>query len=229
MEEEQTKQLANLAKYTNRLKTMVIEKNSVEAAVRSLIVAVSCLKNVVVAVMDIALFWTSMEKCCKALATSDLKDTIQDLQEIDKEERIEFYYTDSVMIPLLTYMVQWTAVKSISTDFINGAENTRFRLNETITKADKAEMSREQHWDLASKTAGNVANNLNRQVAESNKKISTENAAPFFFDFKNVSSYFTDTKSQQHGTDRQQQIRRHGDQFIMIKIFTDTDDHIKRQ
>ena len=65
------------------------------------------------------------------------------------------------MIPLLTYMVQWTAVKSISTDFINGAENTRFRLNETITKADKAEMSREQHWDLASKTAGNVANNLN--------------------------------------------------------------------
>lgn len=34
-------------------------------------------------------------------------------------------------------------------------------------------MSREQHWDLASKTAGNVANNLNRQVAESNKKIST--------------------------------------------------------
>ena len=173
LEEEQTKQLANLAKYTNRLKTMVIEKNSVEAAVRSLIVAVSCLKNVVVAVMDIALFWTSMEKCCKALATSDLKDTIQDLQEIDKEERIEFYYTDSVMIPLLTYMVQWTAVKSISTDFINGAENTRFRLNETITKADKAEMSREQHWDLASKTAGNVANNLNRQVAESNKKIST--------------------------------------------------------
>ena len=173
MEEEQTKQLANLAKYTNRLKTMVIEKNSVEAAVRSLIVAVSCLKNVVVAVMDIALFWTSMEKCCKALATSDLKDTIQDLQEIDKEERIEFYYTGSVMIPLLTYMVQWAAVKSISTDFINGAENTRFRLNETITKADKAEMSREQHWDLASKTAGNVANNLNRQVAESNKKIST--------------------------------------------------------
>lgn len=173
LEEEQTKQLANLAKYTNRLKTMVIEKNSVEAAVRSLIVAVSCLKNVVVAVMDIALFWTSMEKCCKALATSDLKDTIQDLQEIDKEERIEFYYTDSVMIPLLTYMVQWAAVKSISTDFINGAENTRFRLNETITKADKAEMSREQHWDLASKTAGNVANNLNRQVAESNKKIST--------------------------------------------------------
>ena len=152
---------------------MVIEINSVEAAVRSLIVAVSCLKNVVVAVMDIALFWTSMEKCCKALATSDLKDTIQDLQEIDKEERIEFYYTDSVMIPLLTYMVQWAAVKSISTDFINGAENTRFRLNETITKADKAEMSREQHWDMASKTAGNVANNLNRQVAESNKKIST--------------------------------------------------------
>ena len=63
----------------------------------------------------------------------------------------------------------------------------------------------------------------------SNKKISTENAAPFFFYFKNVSSYCTDTKSQQHGTDRQQQIRRHGDQFIMIKIFTDTDDHIKRQ
>ena len=45
LEEEQTKQLANLAKYTNRLKTMVIEKNSVEAAVRSLIVAVSCLKK----------------------------------------------------------------------------------------------------------------------------------------------------------------------------------------
>lgn len=173
LEEQQTKQLSNLAKYTSRLNTMVIEKNSVEAAVRSLIVAVSCLKNVVVAVMDIALFWTSMEKCCKALATSGLMNTINDLQEINEEKRIKYYYTDSVMIPLLTYMVQWAAVKSIATDFIEGAENIRIRLNETVTKSDKADMSREQHWDLASKTAAGVANKLNRQVAENNHKINT--------------------------------------------------------
>lgn len=173
LEEEQTKQLSNLAKYTRRLDGMVIQNNSVEAAIRSLIVAISCLKNVVVAVMDIALFWTSMEKCCKELATSGLKDTIKDLQDIDKDTRIEFYYSDSVMFPLLSYMVKWAAVRSISMDFIKGAEETRARLNETIKTSDSSTMNREQHWDLASKTASVVANKLEEQVESSQQKTKT--------------------------------------------------------
>lgn len=171
LEEENTKQLGLLAEYTKKMEAVVIDQNSTEAAIQALIIAISCLKRVVVAMKDIALFWNSMEECCRALAESSLKDDIKSLQEIDKEERILAYYDVDIMYPMLCYAAKWMAVYCISKEYITAAEKTRFRLEDTIVNADSTEMSREDHWEKASALAGAVSNSLDMQIDDSKKKL----------------------------------------------------------
>ncbi len=171
LEQQKTEQLGLLAKYTKQMESVVIDQNATEAAIQSLIIAVSCLKRTVVALKDISLFWKSLESSCRALSDSSFKDTIKDLQSLDKAERIEFYYSEDVMYPLLNYMAQWSAIMFISNDYVKAAEKTRQHLNKTIVEADSVTMSRTAHWDQASELAGKVSGRIEQQVREGNKKI----------------------------------------------------------
>lgn len=172
LEEKKTEQLALLAKYTKEMESVVIDKNAMEAAIQSLIIAISCLKRTVVALKDIALFWKSLESSCRALSNNTLKDTIKDLQSLDKEERIEYYYSEDVMYPLLSYMAQWSSIMYICGDYLDAAEKTRQNLNKTLIESENtASIDRTEHWDKASKLAGQVGSRIDKQVKESNKKI----------------------------------------------------------
>lgn len=166
LEDSNTEQLALLAENTKKLAGIVIDQNSTEAAVQALIIAVSCLKKVVVAVKDIELFWNSMEACCRSLADSSLKDTIKDLQQIDKAERIEAYYSDMIMYPLLCYIAKWAAIGSISREYIAAAEKTRDNLNTTVTTADSSAMSRTDHWNKASQLAEQVSTRISTSITK---------------------------------------------------------------
>lgn len=166
LEDSNTEQLALLAENTKKLAGIVIDQNSTEAAVQALIIAVSCLKKVVVAVKDIELFWNSMEACCRSLADSSLKDTIKDLQQIDKEDRIEAYYSDMIMYPLLCYIAKWAAIGSISREYIAAAEKTRDNLNTTVTTADSSAMSRTDHWNKASQLAEQVSTRISTSITK---------------------------------------------------------------
>lgn len=170
LEEENTKQLAQIAEYTKKIETTVINKDSTESAIQALILAISCLKRVVVAVKDIALFWHSLEQSCRQLSESSLVDDIKAVQELDKEDRLEVYYDSETMYPLLCYAAKWTAIYSISNAYIKAAEKTRFRLNETVTNSDSVNMSREQHWEEASQLAGQVGERIQLQVEDSRNK-----------------------------------------------------------
>lgn len=179
LEEENTKQVGLLAKYAKQMESFVVDQKSIDAAIQALIIATSSLKRAVVAFKDIALFWNSLEESCRALAEATFKDTIKELQSLPKEERIEFYKDEEIMYPLLCYIAQWTAVASVSADYLDAAEKTRKHLNETLVMADSADMTRQQHWDKASSLAGKVGDRLQAQVTEGEQKIKnlTENKA----------------------------------------------------
>ncbi len=172
LQEENTKQMGLFAKYAKQIESFVIDKNAIEAAIQALIIATSSLKRAVVAFKDIALFWNSMEESCRALSESSFKRTIDDLQSLPKEERIEFYQSEDIMYPLLGYISQWTAIASVSGEYLDAAENTRKNLSEKLVSADSQDMlTREQHWDKASSLAGKVGNRLQDQVSVSREKI----------------------------------------------------------
>ena len=171
LEEENTKQVGLLAKYAKQMESFVVDQKSIDAAIQALIIATSSLKRAVVAFKDIALFWNSLEETCRALSDSTFKNTIKDLQVLPKEERIEYYKDVDIMYPLLCYIAQWTAVASVSADYLDAAEKTRKHLNETIITADSKDMTRQQHWDRASSLAGKVGDRLQEQVTEGQQKI----------------------------------------------------------
>lgn len=171
LEEENTKQVGLLAKYAKQMESFVVDQKSIDAAIQALIIATSSLKRAVVAFKDIALFWNSLEESCRALSESTFKNTIKDLQELPKEDRISFYKDVDIMYPLLCYIAQWTAVASVSADYLDAAEKTRTHLNETLVTADSTDMTRQQHWDKASSLAGKVGDRLQEQVTEGKQKI----------------------------------------------------------
>ncbi|MBD5540060.1 MAG: hypothetical protein HDR00_02530 [Lachnospiraceae bacterium] len=171
LEEENTKQVGLLAKYAKQMESFVVDQKSIDAAIQALIIATSSLKRAVVAFKDIALFWNSLEESCRALSESTFKNTIKGLQELPKEDRIEYYKDVDIMYPLLCYIAQWTAVASVSADYLDAAEKTRNHLNETLVTADSTDMTRQQHWDKASSLAGKVGDRLQEQVTEGEQKI----------------------------------------------------------
>lgn len=73
LEKQKTEQVGLLAKYAKQMEATVIDRQSTEAAIQSLILAISCLKKSVVALKDIAMFWSSLERSCKMLADNSLK------------------------------------------------------------------------------------------------------------------------------------------------------------
>lgn len=169
-EEENARQLGLIAKYTKQIEATVVTQQSTEAAVQALILAISCLKRVVVAVKDVALFWSSLEQSCRQLAESSLLEDIEAIQDLSLEERLEVYYDEETMYPLLCYGAKWTAIYAVSAEYIKAAEKTRFRLNESLVTSDSLDMSREQHWEQASQLAGEVGGRLELQIEESRNK-----------------------------------------------------------
>ena len=167
LEKQKTEQVGLLAKYAKQMEATVIDQHSTEAAIQSLILAVSCLKKSVVALKDIALFWSSLERSCRALADNSLKDDIKALQSADKADRIEAYQSPEIMYPIASYMAKWVAILSISRDYLAAAEKTRTHLNDTVSNSDSVSMTREDHWELASKLAGEVGDSLTRQISGS--------------------------------------------------------------
>lgn len=165
LEKQKTEQVGLLAKYAKQMEATVIDQHSTEAAIQSLILAVSCLKKSVVAMKDIALFWSSLERSCSALADNTLKEDIKALQAADKADRIEAYQSPEIMYPIASYMAKWVAILSVSRDYLAEAEKTREHLNDTVANSDSTEMSKEDHWELASRLAGEVGDSLTRQVA----------------------------------------------------------------
>lgn len=166
LEKQKTEQVGLLAKYAKQMEATVIDRQSTEAAIQSLILAISCLKKSVVALKDIALFWSSLERSCKMLADNSLKEDIIALQSVDKATRIEEYQSKEIMYPIASYMAKWVAVSSVSQEYLAAAEKTRFHLNDTVANADSRDMSQKEHWELASKLAGEIGDRLTRQITQ---------------------------------------------------------------
>lgn len=169
LKEEQDRYTEFIKNYLTDLKSSVNENNIIDVAVPSLMIVSSLLHSIGNMFDDISLFWKSAESLYMDVSLN-LKGVIDSLQKIEKEIRVEFYFTDSVMIPLLTFMTQWVALKSISTDFIEGTEKLRFCLNEAVIGNDRAYMDRNDHWNKAMHDLTDVIKMLSCQTEKNNKK-----------------------------------------------------------
>lgn len=168
LQKTNTENLAQLAEFTTLIKNTVITKDSLETAIQSLMVAITCLKNVVVILQDIALFWAAMEACCASLGDARLTDMLTKLQQYDEERRRKLYYSNAIAGSLFTGIVRWVALHSICADYVEAAQKTRAIMNDAISAP---EMDAESHWKKASELAATVGKSLQLQVNASQEKM----------------------------------------------------------
>lgn len=168
LEEANTKNLTNLARFTEQIANTKVTKNSLELAVKSLIISISCLKRVVMVIQQMAEFWDAIKTCCASLSESNLGPTIKKVQEsYDEEKRLKFYQSPRIMEPLLYYMARWAALNTICDDYLEAVKNIKGRMDEV---AAAPEGDREEHWKRASEKAVQVGRKLDTQAAESKKR-----------------------------------------------------------
>jgi DNA repair exonuclease SbcCD ATPase subunit len=170
LERQERENLMKLAEYTKKIANAVIDKDSLETAIASLIVAIGCLRKVVSHLKDMVAFWKSIEVCCESLASNDTIKSVERLQRKyaalpstgeNLALRAQPYKEIGFMRVFLGYLVRWVALNEICKDYLDALQLTRSRLNETIREDEKG---REDHWAQASMLAGSLNEKLNGQL-----------------------------------------------------------------
>lgn len=163
LKKENRENLAKLAEYTKMIETSVINKDSLETAISSLITAVGCLRKVVVYIGDMVLFWESVESFCETLASDEMMKSVsryKDRRNYFREKRFVSLYMKNIS--------NWIALYDVCIDYINAFENTNGRLKDTIGKAD---MEREEHWKQASRLAAKLGKQIELETAKLDSNV----------------------------------------------------------
>ncbi len=142
-------------------------KSEEYSLIQSLMVAIACLKNVVVTMQDVALFWAAMEACCDSLGDSRLTGMLTKLQGYSEEKRLQMYYSSPIVGPLFTSIVRWAALASVCADYVRAVKDTRDILVQAIRSP---EMQETDHWKAASRLASAVGLSIEQQMAASSDK-----------------------------------------------------------
>lgn len=166
LEKQERDNITKLAEYTKRISNTVIQKDSLEMAINSLITAVGCLRKVVSYLKDMVAFWKSIETCCDSLSGTETIDAVTRVQkkfsnDNELSARVQPYKEIRFMRVFIKYLVRWVALNSVCIEYVKAIETTRSNLNTSIAQK---ETSREEHWEQASKLAEKVNKKLTSQI-----------------------------------------------------------------
>lgn len=166
LEKQERENLTKLAEYTKKIANTVIQKDSLEMAINSLITAVGCLRKVVSYLKDMVQFWKSIEVCCEFLSGTETIDAVSRVQkkfsnDTELSVRVQPYREIRFMRIFLLYLAKWVALNSVCKEYVKAIETTRSNLNNSIAQK---ETSREAHWEQASRLAEKVNKELIKQI-----------------------------------------------------------------
>lgn len=168
MEKERREMLASIQEFAGMIKLSVEQKSIAETAVKTLLVAIKCIKQVAMALMDAAKFWWSLNEYCKALSDGGIGQQIRKLSKgLDLEERLEYYIQPAFMLSFLQYIGRWAALYYVCDDYHARNEAVRGLVDTNIRSAG----TREEEWKLAESLAGELQTSINAQVIQSTAEV----------------------------------------------------------
>lgn len=142
LQKQNREALAAIAEYAERVKNTSVEKGIAESAVESLHLAIRALKQIVTSLLNASLFWRSMEQYCRSLSESKLKEQIDDVKDLDLQERQEFYFSKEFALTTVLYLARWKALQIICSDYLAAANKAR---NKVLTNINEAPTIEESH------------------------------------------------------------------------------------
>lgn len=156
MERENT---VKLAEYTAKMQNAVIEENSLESAIQSLVIAIGCLRKVLAYLQEIKMFWMNVETFCDSLANNNSLDKMIQRQEGKDPERSAAYFKTKLFVKgYLEVVSKWQCLHLIFTQYLEALSGVASKLHASFEQVLDAD--RRKQWELASELAGKLKDRL---------------------------------------------------------------------
>jgi hypothetical protein len=131
LQKQEREALGAIAKFAVQMQGQKDVEQLEQAAVESLHIAVGVLKNVVVILQDVTLFWTLMALACRQLAEDDLRKDIEIYKKRTRDERIAEYSSPEFQHRMLMAAAQWHALKLVAVEYRAETMKVHAKLGET--------------------------------------------------------------------------------------------------
>lgn len=164
LKDKERENIAKLAEYTAKMENAVIDENSLESAIQSLVIAIGCLRRVLSYLQEIKLFWMNVETFCDNLANDDITTTISRLKDRDVEQRSAYFKTVLFVKGYIITVAKWQTLHIIFSEYLSELAKVAKRLNESFEQALEAD--RKVQWQLASKLAGQLKDKLKSEAVD---------------------------------------------------------------
>lgn len=164
LKDKERENIAKLAEYTAKMENAVMDENSLESAIQSLVIAIGCLRRVLSYLQEIKLFWMNVETFCDNLANDDITTTISRLKDRDVEQRSAYFKTVLFVKGYIITVAKWQTLHIIFSEYLSELAKVAKRLNESFEQALEAD--RKVQWQLASKLAGQLKNKLKSEAVD---------------------------------------------------------------
>ncbi|MCH5253378.1 MAG: hypothetical protein J1F41_00540 [Lachnospiraceae bacterium] len=165
LKDQERKSTVQLAEYTAKMENAVMDENSLESAIQSLVIAIGCLRRVLAYLQEIKLFWMNVESFCDSLANMDtMLKTISAKGDKAGEDAAVYFKTALFVKGYIQNIAKWQTLYVIFTEYLAALSKVAKRLNESFEQA--LDKDRKVQWQLASKLAGQLKDKLRSEAAE---------------------------------------------------------------
>lgn len=165
LKDQERKSTVQLAEYTAKMENAVMDENSLESAIQSLVIAIGCLRRVLAYLQEIKLFWMNVESFCDSLANMDtMLKTISAKGDKAGEDAAAYFKTALFVKGYIQNIAKWQTLYVIFTEYLAALSKVAKRLNESFEQA--LDKDRKVQWQLASKLAGQLKDKLRSEAAE---------------------------------------------------------------
>lgn len=165
LKDRERENIVKLAEYTAKMENAVINENSLESAIQSLVIAIGCLRRVLAYLQEIKLFWMNVESFCDNLANNDgITKLISSKENRDVEQRAAYFKTKMFVKGYIQNVSKWKALNVIFSEYLEALSEVAKRLNKSFEQVLEAD--RTVQWKLASKLAGQLKTKLKSEAAE---------------------------------------------------------------
>lgn len=159
-----------MAEMIHEIKVMGEEEELSEVAVNALHKASGSLQQLIALLKQAALFWTHLKQHCLGIADDKLQQKIQKfVAEFSKEERKDYWTSNSFKQRMFLYISKWVALYSVSNDYLEQIKLTQNDLYKFITENPTYEESRRNLRQLAEDFEQDLKSAEDRMIEQDNK------------------------------------------------------------
>lgn len=150
--------LAAMDEFALKIQNFESAKDQTGTAIKMLHLAVSCLKQVVSALINSSFFWESMASYCSNLSKQNLKFEIEDMKEVIESQDPDILFSIYICV---SYLCEWTALNEICSEYQSEANSVFALTSENLLSNPSIEEAIAQAPQLADKFRSYISEEIN--------------------------------------------------------------------